>query len=91
MKAEQDWETSLRARMGYAFEQNLVYGLAGVSATQLELTQGGDSDRNLLTGWTVGAGIERKFTDQLSGRLEYDYSDYGASQFDLGREKPMPI
>jgi len=84
ISVQQDWETSLRARMGYAFEQNLVYGLAGVSATQLEASQGGDTDRNWLTGWTVGAGIERQFADGISGRIEYDYSHYGEKEFDLG-------
>lgn len=84
IKAEQDWETSLRARMGYAFEQNLVYGLAGVSATQLELSDSTGSDSNWLTGYTVGAGLERQFTDRISGRLEYDYTDYGKEKFNLG-------
>lgn len=84
IKAEQDWETSLRARMGYAFEQNLVYGLAGVSATQLELSDATGSDSNWLTGWTVGAGFERQFTDRISGRLEFDYTDYSKEKFNLG-------
>lgn len=84
VKVQQDWETSLRARMGYAFEQNLVYGLAGVSATQLEVSEGGDTDRNWLTGWTVGAGVERQFTDVISGRIEYDYSQFGKKEFELG-------
>lgn len=82
--AEQDWETSLRARMGYAFEENLVYGLAGVNATRLELSTPGASDTNWLTGYTVGAGIERKLTDAISGRVEYDYTHYGKENFDLG-------
>ncbi|MGB7285394.1 MAG: outer membrane beta-barrel protein [Salaquimonas sp.] len=82
--AKQDWETSLRARMGYAVEQNLIYGLAGVTATQLELSDPTGSDTKLMTGWTVGAGIERQFTDHITGRLEYDYSQYGDRKFDLG-------
>ena len=84
VKAEQDWETSLRARMGYAFEQNLVYGLAGVSATQLELSSAAGNDSRWLTGYTVGAGVERQFTDSIVGRVEYDYTDYGAKKFDIG-------
>lgn len=84
IKAEQDWETSLRARMGYAFEQNLVYGIAGLSATQLKLSDATGSDTNWLTGYTVGAGLERQFTDRISGRVEYDYTDYGKEKFSLG-------
>lgn len=82
--AKQDWETSLRARMGYAFEQNMIYGLAGVSASQLELSDATGSDTRWLAGWTVGAGIERQLTDQIIGRVEYDYTDYGERKFGLG-------
>ncbi len=82
--AEQNWETSLRARMGYAFEQNLVYGLAGVGATQLSVSDATGSDTKWLTGYTVGAGVERQFTDLITGRIEYDYSDYGKESFGLG-------
>ena len=28
-------------------------------------------------GWTVGAGVEYAFTDNVFGRLEYRYNDYG--------------
>jgi opacity protein-like surface antigen len=28
--------------------------------------------------WTVGAGAEMKFTDNISGRLEYRYTDLGS-------------
>lgn len=88
IRVEQDWETSLRARMGFAVEQNLVYGLAGVSATRLEASEGGETDQQWLTGWTVGAGLERKFTENISGRVEYGYTDYGTKRFDLGTGNP---
>jgi len=86
--AEQEWETSLRARMGYAVEQNLFYGLAGVGATRVEVSDASGSDQNWLTGWTVGAGIEHQFTDRITGRVEYDYTKYGTKEFDLGASTP---
>lgn len=85
---DQDFETSLRARMGYAFEQNLIYGLAGLSAARLELNDGIAADRNWMTGYTVGAGVERAFSKNIIGRVEYDYSDYGSKQFTLGGSTP---
>lgn len=84
INAKQNWETSLRARMGYAFEQNLVYGLAGVSATQVDLTGATGSDQQWMKGWTVGAGLERQFTNQITGRIEYDYSQFGSQQYNIG-------
>ncbi|MGP9821192.1 outer membrane protein [Salinarimonas sp. NSM] len=29
-------------------------------------------------GWTVGAGVQHAFTDRLSGRIEYRYTDFGS-------------
>ncbi|MCB1384370.1 MAG: porin family protein [Nitratireductor sp.] len=83
-KAEQDWEGSLRTRMGYAVEQNLIYGLAGVNATRVTLGNATGTDSNWTTGWTLGAGAERKLTDTITGRIEYDYSRYGKTEFETG-------
>ena len=79
--AEQSWEASLRARMGYALEQNLFYGLAGLNTSRVTVSNGGSSDTNWMTGWTVGAGIERQLTENITGRIEYDYSRYGKTEF----------
>ncbi|TGP29104.1 porin family protein, partial [bacterium M00.F.Ca.ET.228.01.1.1] len=29
-----------------------------------------------LNGWTIGAGIDYAFTDNIFGRLEYRYNDF---------------
>lgn len=81
--ARQDYETSLRARMGYALEQNMIYGLAGLSAARVELDDGASTDKKWLKGWTVGAGVEREFSNNVFGRVEYDYTKYGEKGFDL--------
>ena len=40
-------------------------------------------DTNVMLGYTVGAGVDAKLTDQVFGRLEYRYTDYGSKDFDL--------
>ena len=82
--AEQDWEASLRARMGYALEQNLFYGLAGVNTTRMTVSNATGSDTNWMNGWSVGAGVERQLSENIIGRIEYDYSRYGKSEFETG-------
>ena len=73
---------SLRARLGYAVSPDILpYVTAGGAAQSLELTEGGVSDRNTLLGWTAGVGTDVKITDQVFGRVEYRYSDYGNEEF----------
>lgn len=84
VEIKQDWDASLRARMGYVFENSMIYGLAGVAATGFEASAGGTSDSNISLGWTIGAGLETKFTENLSGRVEYNYSDYQKKDFSIG-------
>jgi outer membrane immunogenic protein len=74
-----DWQYSLRARMGYAFDRTLLYGTAGLAVTNayIDIPVIPISINDRMVGWTVGAGVEHAFTDRWSARLEYRYSDYG--------------
>ncbi|MBM6582766.1 porin family protein [Microvirga sp. BT689] len=72
-----DWQGSIRARAGFAFDRALIYAtggfaFAGVSGSFGLLDSGDDT----LTGWTLGAGIEYAFTNNLTTRLEYRYTSY---------------
>jgi len=78
-------EGSLRARLGYAVTPDvLVYATAGGAAQSLKVTEGGQSDRNTLLGWTAGAGTDVKLTEQVFGRVEYRYTDLGKDDFATG-------
>jgi opacity protein-like surface antigen len=81
-----NWAGSIRGRVGYdagALLPYLTAGLAVASATLFESINGDEVDTNLHLGWTVGAGVEFKATDDLSVDLAYRYSDYGAAAYDV--------
>jgi outer membrane immunogenic protein len=42
------------------------------------------SSSDIRVGWTVGAGVERKFSANWSGKLEYLYLDFGSKTFFAG-------
>jgi outer membrane immunogenic protein len=42
------------------------------------------SSSDTRVGWTVGAGVERKFSPNWSGKLEYLYMDFGTKTFFSG-------
>ncbi len=78
-------EGSLRGRFGYTVTPDvLVYGTAGGAAQNLKVREGGESDKNTMLGYTVGAGADVKFTENVFGRAEYRYSDYGSEKFRTG-------
>ncbi|WP_349940121.1 outer membrane protein [Fulvimarina sp. MAC8] len=76
---------SLRGRVGVDVDPFLVYGTGGLAIAETELRLGGVSDSETSVGYTLGAGVEAKITDSISTRLEYRYSDFGSSDYDLGR------
>lgn len=43
-----------------------------------------NSDSHTLVGYAVGLGIEHAFTDNLIGRVEGRYMDFGSHEFELG-------
>ena len=81
---EQEWDASLRARLGYAFEKSIIYSFAGVAITGVEATSALGSDNETLTGYNIGAGLEREILDGVTARVEYGFSDYGSEAFSTG-------
>ena len=86
---------SARARVGYAFDNNLIYatlGLTGangrVLATYPDLTGGAAATASREVsyfGFTLGAGVQFAIDPHLSLGLDYRYSDLGESRrFGLG-------
>ena len=80
---------SLRARLGYAVSPDiLLYGTAGGALKDVKIDDGVSSDSKTMLGWTAGVGTDIKLTDNIFGRVEYRYTDYGSGDFNnVGRVK----
>jgi outer membrane immunogenic protein len=65
-----------------------VFGPGGAGTTPqgppLVVVGTAASSSDTRVGWTVGAGVERKFSPNWSGKLEYLYMDFGTRTFFSG-------
>lgn len=78
------WDGSVRARAGVAVTDDvLVYATAGGAVERQRITNNvtGVAENQALFGYTVGAGVDAKLTDQVFGRVEYRFTDYGRKDF----------
>lgn len=76
---ETGFSGSVRGRVGYAMDRTLIYAAGGWTATNVEVTgPAGFDESDTLHGWTLGAGVDHAFTDNVFGRLEYRYNDFGS-------------
>jgi outer membrane immunogenic protein len=79
--SELEWFGSLHGRLGYALDTLLLYVTGGLAFGDysLDLLHGSDPSHNseLLTGWTIGGGLEYAFAENWSTRVEYRFTDYG--------------
>ncbi|WP_238123261.1 MULTISPECIES: outer membrane protein [unclassified Xanthobacter] len=84
-----DLLATLAGRIGYAFDNVLVYGKAGAAFINNSYTVSGTAYAGQFTGsqfqagWTVGGGVEVALTPQMSAKAEYAYLDFGSSDVDL--------
>jgi outer membrane immunogenic protein len=86
-KFSNPWFGTVRGRAGYAVNNILFYGTAGVAFGELRgLTFGGISESHTNAGWTGGVGAEFGLApfglaQNWSARIEYLYVDLADSQF----------
>eukprot|EP00903_Cladosiphon_okamuranus_P002076 g2074.t1 len=83
LEAKSNWNSNIRARVGYSFDRYLVYGAGGLALADLEVSAAGDNDSKTALGWTLGAGGEAALTNNITARLEYVYQDFGSQDFNL--------
>ena len=77
---------TVAGRLGVAFDRLLVYGKAGaawaddkysIASITAALPQLNFNASETRWGWMLGPGVEYAFTDTWSGKLEYNYMDFG--------------
>jgi outer membrane immunogenic protein len=90
-----DWQASIRGRLGWAFDRFQIYATGGVAWANFTLDAElvgipVISSSKTLTGWTVGGGFEYAFTPNYgllhgwSLGVEYRYSQFNGDDNDLG-------
>jgi len=80
-KFSNPWFGTVRGRAGYAFNNVLFYGTAGLAFGELRAQTFGWTESHTTAGWTAGVGAEVGFAPNWSAKLEYLYIDLSSSQF----------
>jgi outer membrane immunogenic protein len=100
ISVKNDWQASIRGRLGYTWDRFMVYGTAGFAFANFEATVAlvpvpgvapgiFVSASDTLTGWTAGGGIEFGLWDNWSLGVEYRFSSFDAGDFALA-VAPIP-
>ena len=99
--SQAQWFAALTGRVGYAANDWLFYAKAGgawmhVRYTEDLLTPGGVTAATQVftdnrTGFTVGAGIEFGLVENLSGKIEYDFYDFGSKNYNFNLITPVSV
>jgi len=82
-KFSNPWFGTLRGRAGFAINNVLLYGTAGLAYGDLKAEFGGLDESKTLVGWTGGLGMEVGFTPGWSAKVEYLYMDLGSRAYTL--------
>lgn len=79
---------SVTGRVGYTFNNALVYAKGGYAWANNELSllgPGGElSDSKVHSGYTIGGGLEYMFAPAWSAKVEYMYADFGHENYFSG-------
>lgn len=73
---------TLRARAGFAADRALVYATGGYAGGQTKVTNG-TAGSKWLNGYAIGGGLEYAFTNNISAKAEYLYTDLQPKNYGL--------
>lgn len=80
-KFSNPWFGTVRGRLGYAFNNILLYGTGGLAFGSLKVESGGFSESQTSAGWTAGVGAEYAINQNWSAKIEYLYVDLSEKNF----------
>jgi outer membrane immunogenic protein len=79
--ADHNWYATAAARVGYAWDNWLWYVKGGGAWLDADYSFGGTRVGDTRSGWLVGTGLEWGLGPNWSGKLEYNYMDFGSDTF----------
>jgi len=82
-KFSNPWFGTARGRLGYAFNNVLLYGTAGLAFGSLEAEQNGWQQSQTSVGWTAGVGAEVGIYQNWTAKIEYLYVDLSKNTYTL--------
>ncbi len=82
-----DWLSTVRGRIGYAFDRFMPFATGGVAFGNIKNNIAGvGSADETKAGWTLGGGIEAAIAGPWTAKIEYLYADLGSGASVLGAD-----
>ncbi|QUS41251.1 porin family protein [Tardiphaga alba] len=82
-KFSNPWFGTARGRLGYAVNNVLLYGTAGLAFGSLEAELGNLQQSFTSIGWTAGVGAEVGIYQNWTAKIEYLYVDLSKNNYSL--------
>jgi outer membrane immunogenic protein len=83
-----EWDSHFVGKAGFALDRWSIFATGGVAIAGFSFQQGvpptdpaANSISKTYVGFSVGAGVEYAFTQNLLGRLQYTYDDFGSKDY----------
>jgi outer membrane immunogenic protein len=87
-KTELNWLGTVAGRIGVAWDRVLLYVKGGWAFVdedyKVTVAQVSFSEGHTRSGWMVGGGLEFAFAGNWSGKIEYNYMDFGNKSVTFG-------
>ena len=82
------WDSHLVGKVGFTSDRWLLFATGGIAIAGFSFQEGvppGTPPSNRIpatyVGFSVGGGVEYAFTQNLLGRLQYIYDDFGGKSY----------